>query len=256
VEEVELRHTQRLDKILSNSGYGTRSEIKQMVRAGTIAVNGVTARDSGMHVDPENCVISVNGSVLNYKEFVYIMMNKPRGVISATFDNRLKTVVDILPDQYKRLNLFPAGRLDIDTEGLLLLTNDGRLAHELLSPAKHVPKRYYALIEGKVDERDKESFREGVTLDDGYRTLPADLHIIKSGSYSEAELLIYEGKFHQVKRMFEAVSKKVKYLRRIQMGELRLDDSLQPGQCRELTGDETEKLKNIEMHCTGAFRPF
>lgn len=238
-----MRQTQRLDKVLSNQGFGTRKEVKQLIKEGAVRVDGVTAKDSGMHVDPESCIIEVNGKVLEYRKFTYVMLNKPKGVISAVFDNKHKTVVDVLPDKFKRLNLFPAGRLDIDTEGLLLMTNDGKLAHDLLSPKKHVPKKYYALVEGMVTEEDVAQFREGVVLDDGYRTLPSDLSIIRQGGFSEIELVIYEGKFHQVKRMFEAVGKKVKYLRRIQMGPLRLDEDLEPGECRELTEDEVEQLR-------------
>lgn len=239
-----MRNTQRLDKLLSNFRYGTRKEIKQLVKTGEIKVDGAVVSDSGIHVDPINSVIDISGKVLNYRKFIYIMMNKPDGVISATFDNKLRTVIDILPEEYKCFELFPAGRLDIDTEGLLLLTNDGQLAHELLSPKKHVPKKYYALIDGVVNIDDVEKFKEGVILDDGYKTMPADLKIIRKGQRSEIELVLHEGKFHQVKRMFEAVDKKVIYLKRIQMGGLKLDDTLKPGECRELTPTEVERLKH------------
>jgi 16S rRNA pseudouridine516 synthase len=238
-----MRNTQRLDKILSNFGYGTRREIKQAVREGAVKVDGKTASDSGMHIDPGSSIIEINGEILNYREFIYLMMNKPAGVISATFDNKLKTVVDILPDEYGCFDLFPVGRLDIDTEGLLVLTNDGRLAHELLAPKKHVPKRYYALIDGRVTEADVLKFKEGIVLDDGYKTLPSALELFHSGESSEVEVVIYEGKFHQVKRMFEAVGKEVKYLRRLKMGNLKLDDSLEPGGCREMSQDEVAALK-------------
>jgi len=239
-----MRNTQRLDKILSNFGYGTRKEVKQLVKDGIVKVDGKVVKDSGMHVDPKNSIIKINDEVLNYRDFIYLMMNKPAGVISATYDNKLETVIDILPEEYKFFNLFPAGRLDIDTEGLLLITNDGQLAHEILSPKNHVPKKYYALVEGRVTEDDREKFGKGVILDDGYKTLPAELNILKSGEFSEIELVIHEGKYHQVKRMFEAVGKKVKYLRRIEIGKLILDDALAPGECRELTEDEIELLKN------------
>lgn len=237
--------TQRLDRLLSNSGYGTRREIKQAVRAGAVKVDGATVRDSSMHVDPAASVIEINGEVLNYRQFVYIMMNKPAGVISATFDNRHKTVLDILPEEYGHFDLFPVGRLDIDTEGLILLTNDGQLAHELLSPKKHVPKKYYALIEGRVTEEDIQSFRDGIVLDDGYKTLPSVLEIFRAGEFSEVEVTICEGKFHQVKRMFSAVGKRVKYLRRLEMGGLRLDESLKPGDSREMSDEEVALLKGL-----------
>lgn len=241
---AEMRNTQRLDKIVSNFGYGTRKEIKAMIKKGLIKVDGQVAQDGSTHVEPNTSVIEVKGEVLNYKEFVYIMLNKPQGVISATFDQRHKTVVELMPKELLHYNLFPVGRLDIDTEGLLIMTNDGELAHEVLSPKKHVKKKYYALIEGNVTESDREEFKKGVTLDDGYKTMPAILNIIRSGNISEIELSIVEGKFHQVKRMFEALGKKVKYLRRIEMGGVLLDESLKPGECRELTDEELTALKN------------
>lgn len=241
-----LKDTQRVDKILSNFGFGTRKEIKQLVKCGEVKVDGTIIKDSGMHVDPKESLIEVSGETLKYRQFIYIMMNKPQGVVSATYDKKLKTVIDILPDEYKCFNLFPVGRLDIDTEGLLLLTNDGQLAHELLSPKKHVPKRYYAIIDGNVTGQDVEAFMEGVVLDDGYKTLPSDLFILKSDTVSEVEIVIHEGKFHQIKRMFESVGKKVKYLRRIQMGGLKLDDTLKLGESRELTEEEASLLKAVQ----------
>jgi 16S rRNA pseudouridine516 synthase len=241
-----VRDTQRVDKVLSNLGIGTRKEIKRLVKDGAVKVDGVVVTDSGMHINPKDSLIEVSGELLKYREFIYVMLNKPQGVISATYDARLKTVIDILPDEYKSFGLFPVGRLDIDTEGLLVLTNNGQLAHELLSPKKHVPKRYYAVIEGVVDEKEQEAFGKGVILDDGYKTLPAELFIIKSANFSEVELVIYEGKFHQVKRMFESVGKKVKYLKRIEMGRLRLDEALELGECRELTNGEVSLLKAVD----------
>jgi len=238
-----MRSTQRLDKIISNYGFGTRKEIKQMVKAKLIKVDGVIVKDSGMHVDPKVSVIEVGDEVLCYKEFVYLMLNKPQGVISATFDNVHKTVVDLMPEAYMHFELFPVGRLDIDTEGLLIMTNDGQLAHELLSPKKHVVKKYYALINGVVTDTDKIAFKEGVIIDDGYKSMPAKLEIIKSDEYSEVEVSICEGKFHQVKRMFEAMGKEVKYLKRIQMGGLFLDNQLGLGECRELSEEEVMILK-------------
>lgn len=242
-----MRNTQRLDKILSNFGYGTRKEIKQAIKEGCIKVDGRVANDSGMHVDPQNSTVEINGEVLNYREFIYIMMNKPQGVISATYDPKLKTVVDLLPEEYLCFEPFPVGRLDIDTEGLLVMTNDGQLAHELLSPKKHVPKKYYALVEGMVNDGDIASFKAGVTLDDGYRTMPAVLSILKQGDNSEIEVIIMEGKFHQVKRMFKAVGKEVKYLKRLEMGGLKLDGSLRTGQCRELSEEEAELLRGGKL---------
>ena len=238
--------TQRLDKVVANSGFGSRKEIKQLIKMGKITVAGVPVKDSGMHVDPDKDEIVINGQKLEYREFIYLMMNKPAGVVSATEDNKFKTVVDLVPDAYRHYDVFPVGRLDRDTEGLLILTNDGQLAHDLLSPKKHVPKTYFAEIEGKVNREDGAAFEEGVVLDDGYKTLPAILEILESGEMSKIKLTIVEGKFHQVKRMFNAVGKSVKYLRRIKMGSIDIDSSLELGECRELTADEIERLKNRE----------
>ncbi|EOR23746.1 pseudouridine synthase [Niallia nealsonii AAU1] len=176
------------------------------------------------------------------------MMNKPPGLISATEDTREETVIDILQIEDSVYNPFPVGRLDKDTEGLLLLTNDGKLAHQLLSPKKHVPKTYFAVIRGEVGEGDIAAFKKGVVLDDGYLTKPGDLVILKAGETSDIELTISEGKFHQVKRMFESVGKKVIYLKRISMGPLELDESLELGEYRELTEEEVELLKNYQVN--------
>ena len=238
-----MKNTQRLDKLLANFGFGSRSEIKKMARNGLITVDGTVVNDASTHVDPEKSKILVNGRALNYRKNIYVMMNKPAGVISATYDGRLKTVTDLLPDELACFDLFPAGRLDIDTEGLVLLTNDGQLAHNLMSPKKRVAKRYYALVYGLVTEDDVAAFSEGVVLEDGYKTMPAELTIIRSGPRSEIELVLHEGKFHQVKRMFEAVGKKVIYLKRLQIAGLKLDETLEPGQCRELTPEEIDQLK-------------
>ena len=188
--------------------------------------------------------MTILGERVVYKEFIYLMMNKPQGVISATEDNRDRTVIDLLSGEHQHFEPFPVGRLDKDTEGFLLISNDGKLAHDLLSPKKEVPKTYFAHIDGKVDEADVESFAEGLTLDDGYLTKPGKLRVIRSADVSEIELTITEGKFHQVKRMFEAVGKKVVYLKRLSMGPLQLDDSLKLGEYRELTEEEVAMLRN------------
>ncbi|CAG5088402.1 16S pseudouridylate synthase [Thermobacillus xylanilyticus] len=240
----------RLDKLLAHAGCGTRSEIKRAVRLGRVEVNGAPARDPGMTVDPEGDAVSLDGKPVRYREYVYFMLNKPPGVISATEDAREKTVIDLLQAEDRVRNPFPVGRLDKDTEGLLLLTNDGRLAHELLSPRKHVDKVYEAVVAGAVGEADVRAFEAGVTLDDGYRTMPALLAVTEvreseDGPLSQVSVTIREGKFHQVKRMFEAVGKRVVRLRRIAMGPLRLDPSLPPGMYRELTEEEMEALAAI-----------
>lgn len=229
---------QRIDKILSNLGYGTRKEVKELIRSGQVEVDGIVVKDSGQQVMAESQEIKVGGRRLLYREHIYIMMNKPQGVISATEDIREKTVIDLLPDEFKVFNPFPVGRLDKDTEGLLLLTNDGQLSHRLLSPKKHVPKTYLAKILGRVTKEDVEAFSNGVILDDGYKTMPSQLVILERGRVSQVEVTIYEGKFHQVKRMFKAVDKEVLYLKRISVGELKLDETLEPGDFRELDKNE------------------
>ncbi len=238
-----MAKTQRLDKILVHMGYGSRKDIRGICKSGIVTVDGKTVKDSSQHVDPAASIIMVGDEAVEYREFVYLMMNKPQGVISATEDLRHQTVVDLLTSDYRAFEVFPVGRLDIDTEGLLLLTNDGQLAHQLLSPKKHVPKTYYAKITGKVTEVDQGALKAGVTLEDGYETLPAELEIIVSGEISEIELTIYEGKFHQVKRMFEVLGKKVIYLKRMTMGTLSLDPSLELGRYRELTQQELKALR-------------
>jgi 16S rRNA pseudouridine516 synthase len=229
---------QRIDKILSNMGYGTRKEVKELIKSGLVEIDGVAVKDAGQQVEVEAQEIKVGGSRLFYKDSIYIMMNKPQGVISATEDSREWTVVDLLPDEFKAFDPFPVGRLDKDTEGLLLLTNDGQLTHKLLSPKKHVPKTYLAKIMGRVTEDDVEAFSKGVILEDGYKTMPSQLKILDRGSISLIEITIYEGKYHQVKRMFKAVEKEVIYLKRISMGELKLDEALELGSFRELNDTE------------------
>lgn len=240
-----MAKTQRIDKVLSNLGFGSRKDIKKYCKEGLIKVDGKIIKDSGIHIDPENSQITVGDEIVSYREFVYIIMNKPQGIISATEDLKDKTVVDLLDEEYNPFDVFPVGRLDKDTEGLLLLTNDGQLAHRMLSPKKKVPKTYYAKIEGRVTVEDIDKFKEGVFIDKEYKTLPAELKILKPGQISEIELTIYEGKFHQVKRMFESVNKRVIYLKRISMGTLKLDNSLGLGKYRELTEVELKQLKDL-----------
>lgn len=198
----------RLDKLLSTIGYGSRKEVKGLLKTGAVKVDGSTVKDAKVHVNPDEQEITVHGEAVSYREFVYFMLHKPQGVISATEDSLHETVLDLLELDDAVYDPFPVGRLDKDTEGLLLLTNDGQLAHQLLSPKKHVPKTYFAKINAPVTEEDAEAFRQGVTLDDAYVTKSAELKILTSGVESEIELTIVEGKFHQVKRMFEARGKK------------------------------------------------
>ena len=238
-----MNNFQRLDKALSNSGYGSRKDIKLLLKQGRISVDGETVKDPGIQIDAEINIIKIDSIEIKYKKYIYIMMNKPAGVISATFDKHHKTVIDLLPEEFKRFEVFPAGRLDIDTEGFVLLTNDGQLAHDILSPKKHVLKTYFAKVKGIVTDEDIVEFQNGITLEDGYKCLSAKLEILEASEVSQVKISIHEGKFHQVKRMFEAVGKEVIYLKRVSMGDLELDNSLQLGECRELSSEELMNLQ-------------
>lgn len=288
----------RLDKYLSEMGVGTRTEIKKACKAGLVMVDGIAVKDSGLKIDENTASVTYRGVPVAYEEFVYYMMHKPAGVISASDDNREPTVVDLI-DEQKRKDLFPVGRLDRDTEGLLMITNDGELAHRLLSPKHHVDKLYYAKVLGICTDADVVAFREGLTIDGGLECMPADLKILETyhsvgdeeeedeDNYqdmkasdetgidveqeelpilddqsmydaafnavydptglgiSEIEITIREGKFHQVKRMFQAVGKEVLYLKRLSMGPLELDPELEPGEYRRLTDEEVKMLKAL-----------
>ena len=236
---------ERLDKIISNLGYGSRKDVKSFAKKGLIEVDGIIVKDNGMIVDTEKSTIKINGEEILYRKYIYLMMNKPDGVISATQDNRDETVIDLLDIDHQAFEPFPVGRLDKDTVGLLLLTNDGELNHRLIAPKWHVDKVYYAKIDKKVDEKDIVAFKSGITLDDGYKCLEANLEILLSSDEgSEIRLTIQEGKFHQVKRMFEAVGKSVIYLKREEFGGLLLDTDLEEGEYRELTNEELSLLKS------------
>ena len=238
--------TMRLDKFLVEMKKGSRSEVKKLIKSGRVTVDGQTVREPEQKFDPERAQISLDGQTVSYASFEYFMLNKPQGVVSATEDRRFQTVVDLI-DTARRKDLFPAGRLDIDTEGLLLITNDGQLAHQLLSPKKHVDKVYFARVEGILPSDVKEQFAKGLTLDGDVKTLPARLELLKEGPVSEVRLTIHEGKFHQVKRMFEAVGCRVIYLKRLSMGSLVLDETLAPGEYRRLTDDELCALKGEKV---------
>ena len=237
---------ERVDKILSNLGYGSRKEIKIMMKKGIVRIDNQILKDSSCQIDPEKAVIEINGETVVYKKNIYIMMNKSPGLVSATYDKFDPTVVDLLEPEDAVFNPFPVGRLDKDTVGLLLLTNDGELNHKLIAPKYHVDKVYYAHINARVSDKDEKSFLKGIVLDDGYRCLPGKLDIIKSeDNLSEVLVTIHEGKFHQVKRMFQSLGKEVVYLKRIKFGPLGLDEELEEGQYRELTEKEVELLKNL-----------
>lgn len=227
-------------------GVGTRSEVKLKIRKGLVTVNGVLVKKPELQVDEESKVC-VDGCEIAFVKTEYYMLNKPAGCISATEDPKQATVLDLIEDK-KRKDLFPVGRLDRDTEGLLLITNDGRLAHLLLSPRRHVDKTYFARIRGCVLPEHVERFKEGLDIGDEKLTLPADLVIEKSGEESEITVTIREGRYHQVKRMFEAIDCEVIYLKRLSMGSLKLDPSLQPGEYRMLTEAELKMLED-ETRC-------
>ena len=232
----------RLDKYLCETGFGTRSQVKDLLKKGQVMVNGEVVKKPELKINETTDQILCQGKKASYQKNIYLMLHKPAGVVSATEDNREKTVLDLVRPEDRKNGLFPVGRLDKDTEGLLLLTDDGELAHRLLSPKKHVDKTYYAKIDGQVTEDHVKQFREGLDIGDEKKTLPAVLTILLSGPVSEIEVTIHEGRFHQIKRMFEAVGCKVTYLKRLSMGSLVLDETLPPEEYRPLTEAELEGL--------------
>lgn len=231
----------RLDKFLAECGFGTRTEVKKLIKSGCVEVKGDEKVRPETHIDENSSEIFVNGKKADYRKFVYLILNKPSGFISATWDKKLPTVIDLVPEEYIHFDVSPVGRLDIDTEGLLLLTNDGDLNHRLLSPKNHVPKTYIAKLLNPVKNEDIETFKKGMDLGD-FETLPSTLEIISQNEPYTAKVTICEGKFHQVKRMFEKVNNKVLYLKRIKMKNLILDENLDLGKVRELTNEELEDL--------------
>jgi len=237
---------ERIDKILSNLGHGTRKEVKALLKKGKVEIDGIIISDSATKIDPEKAVIKVSGEEIKYRKYIYLIMNKPAGVVSATVDNHDETVIDLIDEEYQAFKPFPIGRLDKDTVGLLLITNDGELNHKLIAPKNHVDKVYYAEINKLVDASDVAAFKKGVVIDDGYKCMPAVLEILNADENgSEVMVTIQEGKFHQVKRMFESVDKSVVFLRRISFGPLKLDENLCEGQYRELSEEEINLLKQV-----------
>lgn len=231
----------RLDKYLSNMGVGSRKEVKEYIKNGYVLVNGEVANKATMHIDENTDMVKFKDSDIEYKEYIYLMMNKPSGVVSATKDIS-EIVIDIIDKKYHNKDVFPAGRLDKDTEGFILLTNDGKLAHNLLSPKKKVYKKYYAELENSLKKEDIKTFENGVFLEgEDYLTMSAKLEIL---DHKKANVYIQEGKYHQVKRMFNACNNEVLYLKRVSFGNLELDDSLEVGKYRELTKKEVEILVN------------
>lgn len=232
----------RLDKYLVHVGYGTRSVAQKVIRSKRVKVDHQVVVKPETSINPLTSIVEVDGEQMDYEEFYYFLLNKPGGYITATEDEREQTVLDLLEQRDQNKEVFPVGRLDKDTEGLLILTNDGKMAHSLLSPKRHVDKVYYAKVLGRMEEVDIEIFAKGIVLDDGTTYEPGKLEIITSGEESEIYVTIREGKFHQVKRMVQAVGKEVVYLKRIKMGGLSLPEDLSLGTYRSMTQEELDRL--------------
>lgn len=237
-----MGNVSRLDKYLANSKAGSRSEVKEFIRKGRVTVDGEICRIPEKKIDEETSLVCLDGNPISYTKFEYYMFHKPAGCVTATRDNLHQTVMDYLHLSSKS-DLFPVGRLDIDTEGLLLITNDGELAHHLLSPTHHITKTYYAEINGRVTEEEVAAFQRGLDIGEKKETLPAELSILSADDISRVTVKIREGKFHQIKRMFQAVGMEVTYLKRISMGSLQLDETLEKGDFRQLTKEEIAGLK-------------
>lgn len=240
------RKKMRLDKYLADVGLGSRKEVKVFIKKGNVQVNGEVVKSDKFQVKEKVDIITFEGEKLTYQKYFYYLLNKPQGVISATQDNYDETVLDLFSDEAYREDLFPVGRLDKDTEGFLLITNDGVLSHQLLSPKKHVEKEYYACVSGIMTQEDVELFEKGLIISGEEQTLPAQLTIVsvdKEKQISEIQLILHEGKFHQVKRMVAAVGKEVTYLKRVRMGNLPLPKDIELGHYRQLSEEELEKLK-------------
>lgn len=234
----------RIDKLLSDQSFESRGNLKKEIRKYGVKINGQIIKDPGKIIDTEKDTIIFRDKEINYQEFIYIMLNKPAGIVSAVTDAKDRTVIDHIKDAYPRKDYFPVGRLDKDTEGLLLITNDGQLTHQLLSPGKEIPKKYYVEINGRIENKSLKKLEEGVFLEDGYLTKEAKTELINSEEDSSAiYLTITEGKFHQVKRMIKSIGFEVSYLKRVEMGSLKLDPSLEIGDFRELKEEELSLLK-------------
>ncbi len=234
---------QRLDKLIASQGRFSRREVQELIKSGAVKVNGITVRDRGAKSDDEKDIICVNGEQLDFQRFVYIMLNKPKGVVSATNDKNEKTVIDLVPKEFKGRNLFPAGRLDITTTGFVLVTDDGDFAHRILSPKNHIEKTYEARLAESVTEGQLEAVRNGIELKDGTKCLPAKVTVLADGEKPLVEIKICEGKYHQIKRMFAAAGNGVIELKRTQMGGLTLDPNLKEGECRLLDVHEVQKIE-------------
>ncbi len=235
---------ERLDKIIANSGTLSRKEVHRLIKAGSVSVNGITTKDRGFCIDPDNSVIRINGEIISLDKYVYIMLNKPEGVVSATKDPNEKTVVDLVPEELKKKNLFPAGRLDRNTTGFVLITDNGDFAHKILTPKNHIEKTYEARLAQEISQEKLAEVANGITLGDGTECLPAKVRVLENSENPLIEIKICEGKYHQIKRMFAAVGNAVIELKRVKMGNLPLDESLKPGECRLLSKQEVELIKS------------
>lgn len=234
---------ERLDKILASQGTLSRRDVKEIMKKGRVSVNGAVVKDSSFKVDINKDEVCLDGEKITLKKHIYIMMNKPQGVVSASEGEKEETVVDLVPDELYRKGLFPAGRLDKDTTGFVLITDDGDFAHKILSPKNHIFKTYLARLEHKLSEEDIKMLEGGITLGDGTILKEAKLEIVEQSDTPLVKIMICEGKYHQVKRMFAAAGNKVVALHRSKMGELELDNMLNPGECREITSDELQKIQ-------------
>lgn len=240
---------QRLDKLISSQGTYTRKQAQQLIKDGSVKVDGITIRDRGFHIDPDVNEVILEGKVFTVEKFVYLMLNKPKGVVSATNDANQKTVIDLVPDELKRRNLFPAGRLDMTTTGFVLITDDGDFAHRILSPKNHIEKTYEARLAESTTPDQMNAVAEGIVLGDGTECLPAKLRLLEDGDNPLVEIKICEGKYHQIKRMFAAAGNGVIELRRTRMGNLSLDENLPEGHCRRLTQDEVFLIEQCSDEC-------
>ncbi len=239
---------ERLDKILVSQGKGSRKEVQKLIKSGSVTVNGEVCKKIDFKADVQSDTIAVNGQALEYHKYIYIMMNKPAGVVSATEDKRDKTVIDILPEEYRRKGLFPAGRLDKDTEGLLIITDDGEFAHKMLSPKKKVYKKYIAEVDAEITQDTVKRFEEGIIFADGTKCLPAKLEIEQNSDNKRGIVTICEGKFHQVKKMFICCGINVVHLQRISIGNLYLDSKLPIGCSKMMTNLDKELIFIGDMH--------
>lgn len=237
---------ERLDKIIASQGRFSRSEVKKLIKQGRLTLNGSVPKNGDIKIDPSAADIRIDGESFSYKKHVYIMLNKPEGIISASNDKDRETVVDLVPPELYRDGLFPAGRLDGDTTGFVLITDDGDFAHRILSPKNHIMKTYHATLTDVLTDEDIVRFKEGLTLADGTQCLEAHVRVLTCGERNVAEIKICEGKYHQVKRMFAAIGNKVVALRRVKMGGLELDSTLAEGECREITPEELKIITQAE----------